>query len=395
MKIGYFNTIFPYKNPLTKEILLEQKSGRGVEDVVFNLTVKMMERGHNIDFFSSSINKKESIEKYGKITIYRYKKNFNIGRSPVSLKLLYKPLQLKNNLDIIHAHLGNLPAPIAAYWYAKKRKKPFIITYHGDTLGGFGDPIRRIAVLFYKIFLVDMLLSNADIIIALSEYNVNESKFLRKYREKIRIIPNGINLKDYHISLSKKQCREKLFLPSDKKILLFLSSLIQIKAPNVLLDAMKKILIEFPDSHLVFVSDGPMRQQLERQAKELGIKENVTFAGFVPEELKKVYYTAADIFILPSFSEAFPVVLLEASACGLPFIVSSLESFRPIVKEGYNGLYTITGDHIDLANKIIYLLQNDELIKQFGNNSKELVKKFSWDEIITQIENVYSELIRL
>ena len=124
MNIGHFNTAMPYKNPLTNEILRGNESGGGVENALYNLTVKLAERGHKIHVFSSSNEKEESIENYGEITIYRYKKNFKIGRSPISLDLLYKPLKLKLNLDIVHAHLGNLPAPLVAYWYAKKKKKP-------------------------------------------------------------------------------------------------------------------------------------------------------------------------------------------------------------------------------------------------------------------------------
>jgi len=394
MKIGYFNTFFPYKNPLTDEILVEKECGGGVENVAYNLTVKMMELGHEIYFFSSAINRTESIEKYQKITIYRYKKSFNIGRSPVSFDFLYKPLQLKINPDIIHAHLGNLPAPLTAYWFAKKKNKPFIITYHGDHIGQFGDPLRRTGVFLHRLCFADFLLSKADVIIALSEYNVNESKYLKKYREKITVIPNGINLEEFNIPLSKEEARKQLDIPLDKKIILFVGNLIQIKAPDVLIDAMKKIVKEIPESHLIFVGDGVIRSQLEIQIKKLGIETYVTFVGSVIDTYKKVlYYKAADVFVLPSFSEGFPIVLLEASACGLPLVVSGLESFRSIVRENYNGLFSKTGDQDDLANKIIFLLQNEDVIKKYGKNAKEKVKTFTWNRIAKETEKLYFDII--
>ena len=137
-----------------------------------------------------------------------------------------------------------------------------------------------------------------------------------------------------------------------------------------------------------------MRSALCIASKKLDIANNVRFAGSVRDAfIKALYFKAADVFVLPSFSECFPVVLLEASACRLPLIVSGLESFKAIVEEGHNGLFTKTGDEIDLAKKIIYLLQNRYLRMKLGKNSKEEVKKFTWAQIADQTENVYLELI--
>jgi len=394
MKIGYFNTVIPYKNPLTDELLTNYEGCGGVENVVYNLSIEMAERGHEVHVFSSSMDRKESLENYGNIFIYRYKKSFKIGHSPVSLNFLYKPLRLKIDLDIVHAHLGNLPAPFTGYWYAKKRKKPFIITYHGEYIGRFGDPIRRLGVALHKLYFADKLLSKADVIIVLSKYNIDESKILRKYSEKIKVIPNGINLEEFDISYSKEKCRNILNIPGDKKVILFVGNLTQIKAPHILLGAMKLITEEISNSHLFIVGDGQIQRDLKKQAKLLEIEKRVTFVGAVNDTVKKVlYYKASDVFVLPSFSECFPVVLLEASACGLPLVVSNLESLKAIVKEGYNGLFAETGDKKDLAEKIVYLFENEEVMKKFGKNSKSNVKEFSWKRIAQETEQVYLELI--
>jgi glycosyltransferase involved in cell wall biosynthesis len=263
MKIGVFNVAFPYKNPLTNEIISETGVGGGVENIVYMLTVKMAEQGHELHVFSSSENKKESTETYEKIVVYRYKKNFEIGTSPVSLNLLFKPLMMKRDLDIVHAHMVNLPAPLVAYWYAKKIKKPFVITYHGEYVYGFGGPVRTIGVFLYHLYFANKLLKNADAIIVLSENVINESKLLTKYRDKIKVIPNGINLEEFEISLSKEKCREHLNLPQDKNIILFVGSLTHIKAPDVLLNAMKLVIDKIPETYLVLVGSGQMQTELE------------------------------------------------------------------------------------------------------------------------------------
>ena len=393
MKIGYFNTVVPYKNPLTNEVLTNYEGCGGVENVVYNLSIGMAEKGHEVHVFSSSMNRNESLETYGKIFFYRYKKSFQIGRSPVSFDLLYKPLKVAN-LDVVHAHLGNLPAPLTGYWYAKKWKKPFIISYHGEYSGDFGDPLRRLGVVAHKVYFANKLLSKADVIIVSSPYNIEGSKILKKYSEKIKIIPNGINVEEFDSAYSKEKCRDILNVPQDKKVILFVGNLIHIKAPHILIGAMKFITEKIPEAHLLVVGDGDIQKNLQEQSKQLGIEKDVTFAGAINEIKRKVlYYTAADVFVLPSFSESFPIVLLEASASGLPMVVSNLEPLKAIVKEGYNGLFAKTGDKKDLAEKIIYLFENKEVMEKFGRNAKSNVKEFSWDRIIQETEQVYTDVI--
>ena len=122
MKIGYFTSCFPYKNPLTGEIIGPYIGG-GVELGSYNLAVNMAKRGHEVFVFTTSIDSKKSIEVYDKIKIYRYPSNFTVGQCPISLSLLYDPLFSEVDLDIVHARMGNLPAPLTAFFYAKKMKK--------------------------------------------------------------------------------------------------------------------------------------------------------------------------------------------------------------------------------------------------------------------------------
>jgi glycosyltransferase involved in cell wall biosynthesis len=158
---------------------------------------------------------------------------------------------------------------------------------------------------------------------------------------------------------------------------------------------MKIITEEISNSHLLIVGDGQLQRDLKKQTRLLDIEKSVTFVGSVNDTFKKVlYYKASDIFVLPSFSECFAIVLLEASACGLPLVVSNLDSFKPIVEEGYNGLFTETGDKKDLAQKIVYLFENEDVMKNFGENSKIKVKNFTLSHIAKETENVYLELIR-
>ena len=392
MKIGYFTHTHPYKNPITGEMIKEYTGG-GVGNVSYNIAVEMAKRGHDVHIFTSSIDSKESVEKYENITIYRYKKSFTIGSAPISIDILYKPLRLGLDLDIVHAHAGNPPAPIAAYWYAKKKNKPFVVSCHGDVQWNWGGFMRRTSVYFYGKYLLDKILSYADVVISASEYYINESKILGKYRDKTVVIPYGINLTDFDIQHSKEECREKLGLPPDDRIMLFLGGFAPHKGPDVLLKAMPRIVNEVPDVKLVFVGSGGMRAQLEGLSKKLDVEKHIKFAGFVEDVFKALYYKSSDVFILPSFSECFPLVNLEAMACGIPIVASKIGGVPDGVKDGENGLLVPPGDSEALADAIIYLLENKDEGEKMGKNGRKKVENYSWEKVAEETEKVYLSLI--
>ncbi len=124
------------------------------------------------------------------------------------------------------------------------------------------------------------------------------------------------------------------------------------------------------------------------------LKDNVVFTGYVPTNRTPLYYRAADIFVLPSFSEAFPLTLLEAGASGLPIVATNVGGVSDILHDGVNGLMTKTGDSEDLAGKIITLLDNNELRKEMGKKGQALAKQYSWKIVAEETEKAYLDLIK-
>jgi glycosyltransferase involved in cell wall biosynthesis len=387
MKIGYFVTKFPYSQQH------KDYAYGGSSLAAYYLSAEMAKRGHEVNVFTTSINSEDSIEKNENVTIYRYGTNFRIHTSNISFGMFKKPMD--HNVDIIHTHFDIPPGPLAGLRYAKKKKNPFIVTYHGDWVESYGGLIRRIGVGLHNKYLVDKVLSYADAIISPSECYINESRFLRKYREKIVVIPNGINLKDFDISYSKEECRNKLGLPINKKILLFFGYLSPYKGPEVLLKAMPEIIKNVPDVELVFAGKGEMKDELILLSKRLGIETYVKFVGFVEDCLKPYYYKASDIFCLPSMmsTESFGIVNLEAMACSVPIVSSNIGGIPDVVKDGENGLLVKPNDTKELANAIIYLLKNEYLRKEMGENGREKLERYSWETIADKTENVYKEVL--
>lgn len=394
MRIGFFTTTFPYKKPFNDYTIdLDTYIPGGVGEVAYHLSLKIAQLGHEVYVFTTSADSKDYIERHGKITVCRYRKNFKIADTGISFKLLNGAL--KYDLDVVHLHLGSPPATIAALKYIKKKKTPFVVTHHLDPEWNYGNIIRKILVFIYAKFYVKKALSISCAVIVLSMYFQTASKFLGDCETKIEIIPNGINLDDFNVAYTKIEAREILDIPLDEKIILFVGSLTERKAPHVLLQSMPIILNDVPNAKLILVgSYTDYAKVLEKMAKHFNIVPKVEFTGFVNDATKILHYKSADVFVLPSFSESFGIVLLEAFACGLPSVVSDLEVFRAIIEENYNGFFTETGSETDLAEKIINLLKNDDLRNDMSSNAQNKVKDYSWDAIARKTECVYRRLLR-
>ena len=389
MKISYFITHFPYKNKLYNK----KYTIGGAETVADNLTRILAQKGHELSIFAASANSKTTIEKYNNIKVYRYKTNFSVTGGNFSLGLLKNPV--KYPTDLIHVHISVPMSDIAGLRCAKKKNVPLVVTHHGDLQEELGGVIQRICVRFYNKCLLDKNLSYADVIISPSECYIDESRFLGRYRDKIVVIPNGINIDEFDIGHSKEECREKLGLPLEDEIILFLGGLSPHKGPDVLLKAMPKIIKEVPDAKLVLVGSGGMREELEGLCKKIGVKKYVKFAGFVGDTFKKaLYYRSADVFTLPStMLEIFGIVNLEAMACGVPIVASKIGGVPDVVKDGENGLLVQPRDSGALADAIIYLLENEDVRERMGKNGRVKVENYSWDKIAEETEKIYEAVL--
>jgi len=394
MRIGYFVNRFPYKGSA------KNRSSRlywlgGTENVAYHLAVNMGLKGHKITIFTSSIDSKFTIEEQNRnITVYRYPTNFRIKGRNISPKLF---LGLVDDLplDIIHLHLSNSINNLGAQRYAKKRDLPLVVTYHGDPERDLGGFAYKLGVYLFASCILKKILTNANVIISPSRHYINESRFLREYQDKITVIPNGINIKDFDLPLSKEKCREKLGLPLNKYIILFLGALSPYKGPDILVKAMQKVIKKIPNVELVLCGEGGLKTKLKELSNKLNLNEYLRFAGFIDEKLKPLYYKSADIFVLPSTmkTECYPLAILEAMACGLPIVTSDIGGISDAVKNGKNGLLVPPKNSEALADAIIYLLEGEDVRERMGKNGKEKVKNYSWERITEMTEEVYKSLI--
>lgn len=150
-------------------------------------------------------------------------------------------------------------------------------------------------------------------------------EFIKRFtRVPVRIVPNGINIERFDIPVSKEEAKELLNL--DGKVVLYVGRLEPRKGVGTLISAMKDV-----DGTLLVAGSGSMLPVLRNKAKLLGISNRVKFLGTVSYSILPLYYRASDVFVLPSLSEAFGIVLLEAMASGTPVVGTKVGGIPEIV----------------------------------------------------------------
>lgn len=210
---------------------------------------------------------------------------------------------------------------------------------------------------------------------------------------KTNVIPNGINCYDeFNPQLYDRPAqRESLGLADNELAVFFVGRLSVEKNPDVFLETAKKILKEKKQKQIKFfvIGDGPMRSVVEKRIKEIGSK-NVTYLGYRAEVAQ--YFSAADIFVLPSAIEGFPLSILEAMAMKVAVIASDVGAVSEVINDGVDG-FVIPPASVSHITETIKMLNNDpkrlQLIKKASRQKVE--KKYSNRLLGANYQKLYNE----
>lgn len=209
------------------------------------------------------------------------------------------------------------------------------------------------------------------------------------------VVINGTNPKLF-FPMDQKILREKHQL-GEKKIVISISRLIELKGVDTVLEAIPEIIKEIPDFHYLIVGKGDYESVLREMVQQLNIEKYVSFIGRIPYEEIKEYYNLADIFVMPSKVmpsgiESFGIVFLEANACGKAVIGSRTGGIPDAVLEEETGLLVDERNPSELAKAIIRLLKDKELRDRLGMQGMQRVKtEANWDAVSKKIFGLIKE----
>ncbi len=242
--------------------------------------------------------------------------------------------------------------------------------------------------------------AECDRIIALTEKERDELGSLYGVpREKITVIPPGVDVQRFRPIAEKRALKRKLGFPPDRPIVFSLGRLDERKGFDLFFRAAAEVIRAGGQPRPLFVlsagaghpNEREERTKLEGLIKELGIESSVIWLGILAEENLPLFYGAADVFVLPSRYEPFGIVLLEAMACGLPVVATVLGGPSKVITPGVDGLLVDPTDIEALSTAILELLANRKRRETMGRKARERVMaEFSWEKVAQRVWEVYS-----
>jgi glycosyltransferase involved in cell wall biosynthesis len=207
-------------------------------------------------------------------------------------------------------------------------------------------------------------------------------------KEKVEIFRNAVITKEF--LTDNESIKNKLSIPDKSKIVLYIGRLVKEKGLYDLIESIPIVLKEFEPAYFVFAGEGLDKDHMENICNERGIKENVRFTGHIDNRnIARVLFNA-DIFVLPTYSEGMPMVILEALAAGLPIITTPVGAIPDIIKDGINGFLVEPRSPRQLAEKILFLLNRDDIRNSIRETNIQLAKKeFDVKVVLDKLEQLY------
>lgn len=304
-----------------------------------------------------------------------------------SLALASKMVEVATyeNLDLLHVHYA-IPHATSAYLARQilkgKVDLKVITTLHGTdiTLVGLEPSF---------LHLVKFSIEQSDGVTTVSKHLREKTLTNYHVNKEIEVIPNFIDCELYKPAAS---CAFKSrFAPNGEKILMHTSNFRAVKRVSDTIKILEIVRKEV-NAKLVLVGDGPERSDCERMIRELDLQNSVIFLG--KQDGLSDILNAADLFLLPSQSESFGLSALEAMACGLPVVSSSVGGIPELVLHNETGFIAEFGDVERMAKYSVDLLTNEKKYKKFSENSRiRAVQSFSNELIIPQYEAYYEKVL--
>ena len=359
--------------------------GSGV--VATELGIALADKGHEVHFIS--YDQPFRLDLYSE-NIYFHQVNVPdyplFEYAPYELNLTSKlvDVAIHEKLNILHVHYA-IPHASAAV-NAKQILAtygihiPIVTTLHGTDITLLGKDKSFKPVIEYAI-------NQSDAVTAVSQ-NLKEETLLNfKIKDEIKVIPNFIDM-----SLYKQECNQVLrdkFAKKEEAILVHISNFRKVKRVQDVVKIFEKVNKQVP-SKLFMIGDGPERLKAEQLCRKLGIAKHVRFLG----KLKVIekFLCIADVFVLPSETESFGLVALEAMASKVAVISTNSGGLPEVNIDGETGYLSDVGDVNKMANDTIHLLKDADKLNQFKNNALAHAKTFDLPNILPQYEAVYQEL---
>lgn len=364
----------------------------GVVTSVLNLKRGLEARGHEVRIFTLS-GTRHSFEKDGVIYVGSVRADavYPGARLRVSSGKNWMDRMVEWQPDIVHSNCEFSTFPLAQR-ISRELQIPLVHTYHTvyENYTHYFSPSkvwgRKLVTVFSR-----RVAAKTDALLAPTE---KVKTLLQSYgiSAPIYVLPTGIDQEKFvqvANSPERIEIRKQLGISPEQTVLVSVGRMAKEKNGGELIQMMAYFRRE--NIRLLLVGDGPCRQELQKQAEELGIGEQVIFTGMVPPEQVSRYYQAGDLFVSASTSETQGLTYIEALSSGLPMLCHRDDSLKGVILEDVNGWQY--DSETDFIQKVRNFMGHPEQQEVWTANALQMGEKFSIPAFAFHAEQIYQELL--
>jgi glycosyltransferase involved in cell wall biosynthesis len=289
----------------------------------------------------------------------------------LDLKMFYwscsRLLRDRHDYDILH--VNGLVGIIKAI---KNRTVPIVIRFPGPPSIRYRSLIKQF----------DAVVANGDAFLQIKN----------DFRDDVYDIPPGIDAEKF--KLMNSNIRNEYSIDDSDKIILFVGRFAPLKNLPFLIEACKEIFKQREDVKLMLVGEGPLEKRIKKLVKNYKLQNSVIFTGRIDNDELAKYYSAANIFVMPSVYDNFPNAVLEAMACELPVVATNVGGIPMQVEQGENGFLIESGNVQQFKYSILTLSDDEYLAKEMGKRNRIKVKeKYNWEKSAKKLKDVYESIL--
>lgn len=346
---------------------------RGGQNQALLLLKGLYERGHAAELLTahgSSLGHRAK-----KLGIYVHTVSRGMFRLRAASKI--RSLLADGRIELIHANEAHA---VTAVWLAiSNRHLPFVVS-------------RRVGYPLGQSWIAKARYRRADSIVANSQWVADQAAESGAPRKKLRVVFEGTEVPPLPTATQRAEARRHWKIPEGAPLLGCVGVFLPDKGQEWLIRALAELRKDVPDTRLILAGDGPSRPGLEKLAVELGVHDAVILPGFV-KEVEKVY-AALDVFLLPSFFEAFNNSLLAAMAYQIPSIAFRRGALTEVLEDGRSGLIVSGPDVPEICAAVKKILLDRGFAQRLGEAARARVaENFSADRMVENTLHIYEELL--
>jgi D-inositol-3-phosphate glycosyltransferase len=362
----------------------------GTQIYVYNIAKRLKEKfGWDVCIVTSGNRgfKNFTVEEFDGLKVYRLPYWAKISNTPINpiWPFIIRGIMKRENVSIVNTHS---PVPFMAdIAMLVSGNLSVVSTYHAGSMRK-GKGLADFIIAFYEKIILGFLLRRAERIVCSSDFV--RFKFLQRYTYKSLTVTPAVD--------------REFFRPDDNigktgQTILFVAGLSrseEYKGLRLLIDSFNTLKDKFPNSKLVIVGDGDMKNEYENYSRKLGLGNRIAFKGRLFGRELVNEYQKASVLVLPSLesSESFGMVLIEAMAVGLPVIGSIAGGIPMVVDHEKNGLLVRPGDSKSLSSALEKIFSNPDLSRDFGANGLKKAKDcYDWDIQTEKYDKLFESVL--